>query len=285
MAKVIVVGGGFAGVWAALAASSQRMRAARPLDIAVVSRDRWLTIKPRLYEEDVSDTRVPLDDVLRPAGVERVEGHVRELDGHAHRITLADGRVLRYDRLVLAAGSAVERAAIPGARDAFAVDSYQEAVALQEHLTMLPLRPNAPGRFTAVVIGSGLTGIEVATSMARRMRRAAASAGADRLSRVVLLERGPTIAPDLGEHARVGGVLESHVETGRAFEGSFEIEGRPLQIGSEDQALRFDIESAGQADSNAIKYFVGVGLNQSPKTRDEPCHRRGRIGRCAERLL
>lgn len=203
MAKVVVVGGGFAGVWAALAASAQRRRAARPLDIVLVSRDPWLTIRPRLYEDDISDTRVPLDDVLGPAGVERVEGDMRQLDRRAHEIVLADGTVTRYDRLVFATGSVVDRAAIPGAPHAFAVDTYMEAIALQDHLTKLPSRPDdAPGRFTAVVIGAGFTGIEVATSLASRMRRVAASAGARGLARVVLVERAPSIAPDLGEHAR-----------------------------------------------------------------------------------
>lgn len=203
MSKVVVLGGGFAGVWAALAASAQRRRAARSLDIAVVSRDPWLTIRPRLYEDDVSDTRIPLDAVLGPAGVERIEGDVRQVDGRAHEVVLANGTVTRYDRLVIATGSVVQRAAIPGAPRAFAVDTYQEAIALRDHLASLPSRrDDASGRFTAVVIGAGFTGIEVATSMASRMRRVAASAGARRLARVVLVERAPAIAPDLGEQAR-----------------------------------------------------------------------------------
>ena len=203
MSKLVVVGGGFAGVWAALAASAQRSRTARPLDIALVSRDPWLTIRPRLYEDDPREARVPLDDVLGPAGVVRVEGDVRRLDSRAHEIVLADGTVTRYDRLVLAAGSVVEHTGIPGAPYAFAVDTYRQAVALQEHLTALPSRRgDVRGRFTAVVIGAGFTGIEIATSLASRMRRVAASAGARGAARVVLVERAPAIAPDLGEHAR-----------------------------------------------------------------------------------
>ena len=203
MSKMVVVGGGFAGVWAALAASAERRRAARPLDITLVSRDPWLTIRPRLYEDDVSDARVPLDDVLGPAGVERVEADVRQLNWRAHEIVLGDDSVMSYDRLVLAAGSVVQRATVPGAPHAFAVDTYKEAIALREHLAMLPSRRGDDSeRFTAVVIGAGFTGIEVATSLASHMRRVAASAGAPGLARVVLVERAPAIAPDLGEHAR-----------------------------------------------------------------------------------
>ncbi|HEX6943039.1 MAG TPA: FAD-dependent oxidoreductase [Gemmatimonadaceae bacterium] len=203
MSKVVVVGGGFAGVWAALAASAQGRRHARQLDITVVSRDPWLTIRPRLYENDISGTRVPLDDVLGPAGVERVESEVRRLNWRAHEIVLGDGTALRYDRLVLAPGSVVQRAAIPGAAHAFAVDTWREAMTLQDHLDALRPRPNdTSGRATAVVIGAGFTGIEVATSLASRMRRVGAAAGARQFARVVLLERAPAIAPDLGDDAR-----------------------------------------------------------------------------------
>ena len=203
MPKLVVVGGGFAGVWAALAASAGGRVGARPLDIALVSRDPWLTIRPRLYEDDLTDTRVHLDDVLEPAGVDRVEGDVGHLDTHAHEIGLTDGTVIQYERLVLAAGSVVQRAGIPGALHALAVDTYQEAVALQNHLTTLITRQREyPGRFTIAVIGAGFTGIEVATSVASRLRRLAASAATPSLARVVLLERAPVIAPDLGDHAR-----------------------------------------------------------------------------------
>lgn len=203
MSKVVVIGGGFAGVWAAMAASAQRRRAGLPLDIALVSRDPWLTIRPRLYEGDVSGTRVALDDVLGPAGVERVEGEVQQLNWRAHNVVFADGTTMRYDRLVFAAGSVVQRAAIPGADHAFTVDTWQEATALQNHLDALPRSPSdKAGHFTAVVIGAGFTGIEVATSLASRMRRIAAAAGFRQLARVVLLERAPVIAPDLGDDAR-----------------------------------------------------------------------------------
>jgi len=94
MPSIVIVGGGFAGVWAALAAAElRRMRRARSRDISihVVSRDSWLTIRPRLYESSLDDVRVPLDEVLAPAGVEYIRGNVTRIDTVGRVVVVADG--------------------------------------------------------------------------------------------------------------------------------------------------------------------------------------------------
>jgi NADH:quinone reductase (non-electrogenic) len=210
MKKLVIAGGGFAGVWAALAASNLRRRhgaVAKDFRISLVSRDPWLTIRPRLYEDVLDDVRVPLDEVLGPAGVERIQGDITRIDAAARAIVVTGGghdRALQYDRLVLAAGSRAHRAAIPGAEHALSVDTYREAAALGRHLAALPSMEAAPedGRFTAVIVGAGFTGIEVATSLVARLRALAARAHAAERVRVVVVERGPAVAPDLGAGAR-----------------------------------------------------------------------------------
>jgi NADH:quinone reductase (non-electrogenic) len=207
MANLVIVGGGFAGVWAALAASSLRQRAGNPtLTIRVVNRDPSLTIRPRLYEPSLEDTRVPLDDVLAPAGVELIPGEVTRIDRREHRVAIrADGdtRVLPYDRLILAAGSHLHIPAIPGRDLASSVDTYAAAAALARHLASLGTGPTSSGEGTAVVVGAGFTGIEVATTLVPRLHRITPRA------RVVVVERAATVAPDLGPDA------SAHVE--RAF--------------------------------------------------------------------
>jgi len=211
MKELVIVGGGFAGVWAALGAMrAQRQIAPRAADVAVtlVSRDSWLTIRPRLYEASLDDVRVPLDAVLGPAGVARVEGEVRRIDPSSREVTIdgsSGARVLRYDRLILAAGSTLHRQAIHGIEHAFAVDGYADALALQRHLAALPARPPTTGsdaRFTAVVAGAGFTGVEVATELVPRLRTLAAGVGAGDRARVVLVDGASMVAPDLGEDAR-----------------------------------------------------------------------------------
>lgn len=205
MSRLVIVGGGFAGVWAALQASATRRRAARDdLEITLVSRDPWLTIRPRLYEGSLDGVRVPLDEVLEPAGVRRIEAEARHIVPESRTVTLGpDDRPLAYHALILAAGSAVQRAAIPGAERAFAVDTYKEADALQAHLTALrQRRGDTLGRSTAVVVGAGFTGIEVATTLVSRLRRVASADRTGEPVRVVLVERAPVLVPDLGDSAR-----------------------------------------------------------------------------------
>ena len=227
MQKLVVVGGGFAGVWAAVAAARTARRQGRgpsDLEVTLVSRDPWLTIRPRLYEASLDGVRVRLDDVLRPAGVERVEGNVTRIDTRARTIGIegyAGAHELPWDRLVLAAGSHLRRPDVPGAERAFSVDTFSEATRLRRHLVSLASGGSASGhegRFTAVVVGAGFTGIEVATELVPQLRVAAARSGATDRVRVILVDRAPAVASDLGPGAR------AHVED--ALE-SLGIETRP----------------------------------------------------------
>ncbi|WP_247530121.1 FAD-dependent oxidoreductase [Bradyrhizobium sp. 199] len=62
------------------------------------------------------------------------------------------------------------RPAIPGlAEHGFDVDTYAAALRLEDHLVSLGRRVPAPGRSTVVVVGAGITGIEVAAEMPARL--------------------------------------------------------------------------------------------------------------------
>src|ERR1700730_3824635 len=106
MARILVLGAGFAGLWSAVGA-------ARALDefgigrddvqVTVVTRDTWHAIRVRNYEPDLTQVRVALDDVLEPIGVERVAGEVADIDfQHRQVACLIRGtrHLLDYDRLV-----------------------------------------------------------------------------------------------------------------------------------------------------------------------------------------
>ena len=203
MKHLVIVGGGFAGVWAALQAAEVRRRArSTKFDITLVSRDPWLTIRPRLYEDSLDDVRVPLATVFSREDVEIIEADARSIDSHSRSIALDIG-TLRYDKLVLAAGSSAQRIAVPGAERAFSVDTFREATALHQHLEALPQADaTVDSRYTAVVIGAGFTGIELATTLVSRLRRIASATGDKQTANVVLLERSPLLVPDLGPGAR-----------------------------------------------------------------------------------
>mgnify|MGYP000862508013 CR=1 FL=1 len=145
--SIVVVGGGFAGLWAALAAArhldllgvtNQQVR------VTLINRDPWHCIRVRNYEADISGARLPLAELLEPAGVQLIVGDVAGIDLERRVVSIErerKGERVPYDRLVLAAGSKLARPAIPGlAEHAFAIDTWNEAAALQAHVRALRCR-------------------------------------------------------------------------------------------------------------------------------------------------
>jgi len=153
--------------------------------------------------------RVPLDQLLDSIDVELVVGDATRVDTAARTVAVdstVTGATLEYDRLIVAAGSRLRRPDIAGANEhAFSVDTYHEAMALDGHLATLSARDAGDagaGRFTAVIVGAGFTGLEVGTTMLSRLRSIAALAGAGEQPAVVLVERAEMVAPDLGSNPR-----------------------------------------------------------------------------------
>jgi NADH dehydrogenase len=200
----VVVGAGFAGVWAAAAAVRTAAELGREEDVTVtvVASGEDMVIRPRLYEDDPSRMRVALDRVLGPIGVRRVRAEITGVDVDAHRVTGRDHDgnpvELAYDKLVLATGSTLVSPQLPGAEHLFDVDTIEAADALHQHIAQLSRDPQRPGAFTAVVVGGGFTGLEVATELPSRLRAVAG----EHLVRVVMLDRADVVGRALGDGPR-----------------------------------------------------------------------------------
>ena len=141
---------------------------------------------------------------------------------------------LHYDQLVLCAGSALQLPVGARTGSVHAVDSYEQAVALQAAIAGLGDRFDADYR--AIVVGAGFTGVEVAAELAGTLRAAAIAAGrTPPPAPVELLGAGHEVAPEFGPAARtvIRGALEKLgvvIRTG--VTGSFEDDGS-LRIGDE----------------------------------------------------
>ena len=62
--------------------------------VTLVDRSAWHSIRVRNYEADLDETRVPLDQMLRPIGVKRVEAEVTDIDFARRRVLLSGGRAV-----------------------------------------------------------------------------------------------------------------------------------------------------------------------------------------------
>ncbi len=194
MSEVLVLGSGFAGLWSALGAARRVDElGAGSVAISVISSQPFHDIRVRNYEADLTPCRIPLRDVLDPAGVGHITADVTAIDPISHAVTTSVG-THNYDRLVIALGSQVVKPDLPGLREfAFDVDTFDGAMKLQRHLANLADGPHTQTAATAVVVGAGLTGIETACELPARLPAPA---------RVVLVDHNPHVGSDMGTSAR-----------------------------------------------------------------------------------
>ncbi|HEY1841279.1 MAG TPA: FAD-dependent oxidoreductase [Mycobacterium sp.] len=208
MKDVVVLGSGFAGLWAAVGAARRLDELRIPVGdvgVTVISSQPFHDIRVRNYETDLSACRISLSDVLDPVGVTHITGDVTAIDTAARTVTTAgaDGVGSQdYDRLVFALGSSVARPDLPGLRQfGFDVDTYDHAIRLRRHLTALADGPPASGVATVVVVGAGLTGIETACELPGRLL--GLFSGRDECTpRVLLIDHNPFVGSDMGDSAR-----------------------------------------------------------------------------------
>ncbi|KKY88644.1 pyridine nucleotide-disulfide oxidoreductase [Enterobacter cloacae] len=200
--QLLIVGSGFAGMWAAVSAARvAELSGSDDLQIAVLAPAAELRVRPRFYEENVAGLRAPLSDLYAELDVEFIAGHAERIDTIEKTVWYRaqdGGTSLRnYDRVILATGSQIRRPAINGlAEYAFDIDQMESAQIFEKHLDELVNQPASLARNTVVVCGGGFTGIELATELPARLR---ARLGDDTQTRVIVVERGDKIGGRFSE--------------------------------------------------------------------------------------
>ncbi|WP_395279427.1 NAD(P)/FAD-dependent oxidoreductase [Enterobacter bugandensis] len=194
--QILIVGSGFAGMWAAVSAARlSEQQGNNSLEIAVLAPLPELRVRPRFYEEKVSTLVAPLTDLFAELDITFIAGYAEQIDTTAktvlYRMSNGAHATASYDRLILATGSQTKRPPIAGLADyAFDIDQLESAQVFERHLDSLALRPSTPERNTVVVCGGGFTGIELATELPARLRT---RFGDNTEIKIVVVERGPVI--------------------------------------------------------------------------------------------
>ena len=204
--RVVVVGGGFAGLAAARALGGVAV------DVVLVDRHNHHVFQPLLYQVATAglspaDIAAPIRWILRrQANVRVLLDDVIGVDPVARRVDLRDSPPLDYTALIVATG--VTHAYFghdDWAAHAPGLKTLDDAVAIRRRVLLAfeaAEREPDPVRqrelLTFVVIGGGPTGVEMAGAIAEIARQALTDefdAMAPETARVLLLEGGPSILP------------------------------------------------------------------------------------------
>jgi NADH:ubiquinone reductase (H+-translocating) len=175
---LVVIGGGFAGLWCT------RALASAPLAITLVDRANHHLFQPLLYQVataglSAGDIAAPLRHILRGQRNVTVRlGEVSAIDTAAQRVSLADGATLAYDFLLVASGATHAyfghdewAAHAPGLK------TLDDAMTLRRRILLaFEQAENASNHaerdawLTFAVVGAGPTGVELAGTLAEIAR-------------------------------------------------------------------------------------------------------------------
>jgi NADH dehydrogenase len=272
--EVIVVGGGFGGLYAARA-----LRGA-PVHVTIVDRRNHHLFQPLLYQVataalNPADIAAPIRSVFRGAkNVSVVLAEAVAVDATARRVVLVDGE-LSYDYLVLASGATHSYFGHDGwAPLAPGLKSIEDALEIRRRVLlayeMAERERDAERRrewMTFVIVGGGPTGVELAGALAEISRQALSREFQNidpSHARIILIESVPRVLPPYSEYlsAKARAQLERlgvDVWTGARVTG---IEAGVVHLGTERILARTVIWAAGVAASPLAR-TLGVPLDRA----------------------
>jgi NADH:quinone reductase (non-electrogenic) len=214
---VLILGGGFAGLYAAL--HLEKTLARDPgVEITLVNRENFFLFTPMLHEVAASDLDIthivnPVRKLLKR--VKFFDGEATKIDLNSRTVTVTHGlkephpHELKYDHLVLSLGSITNFFNTPGLqRHAVTMKSLGDAIELRnrmiQHLEEADFECCLAVRgplLTFVIAGGGFAGVETAASMNDFLREAVKFYPhlKEDMLRLVLVQSGPFLLPELGE--------------------------------------------------------------------------------------
>lgn len=279
---VLIVGGGFAGLWAA------RALARAPVRITLLDRGNHHLFQPLLYQVATAglsspDIAAPLRHILRKQeNVTVLMGEAIAVDSAQNIVRMADGDTLGYDFLLLASGATHAyfghddwAAHAPGLK------TLDDALLIRRRILSAFERAEASddeaerkAQLTFAIVGGGPTGVELAGTLAeiarqtlkREFRRID-----PRQARVLLLEAGPRVLSTFPESlsAKAQQQLERlgvEVRTGSAVT---RIDAGSVTLGDERIATHTVLWAAGVAASPVAR-SLGVTLDRAGRVPVEP---------------
>jgi len=214
--RILILGGGFAGLYAAL--HFEKTLARDPdIEVTLVNRENFFLFTPMLHEVAASD--LDMTHIVNPIRkffqhVQFFEGDVESIDLSGRKVAVSHGindhrHELRYDHLLITLGSVTNFFNLPGlAERALTMKSLGDAIHLRNRLIQNLeeadfecSRQQREPLLTFVVAGGGFAGVETIAGVNDFIREAVEFYPhlAEENIRMVLVHPGAVILPELGE--------------------------------------------------------------------------------------
>lgn len=193
--NVVIVGGGFAGVKAAIELSDRSQ-----FNVTLISTHHEMRIYGSLYHTVAGGSKkvsmIPLTEIFEHRNITVIFDTVTAIDRDQHLIITEQGKSYPYTALVLALGVQTCYFNIEGlAEYSFGIKSLEEADELKNHLHSQLVNEKL-ANLHYVVVGGGPTGVELAGVLPSYLKQIAQYHGlSNRKIHVDLVEAAPRLLP------------------------------------------------------------------------------------------
>jgi len=198
--KVLVVGGGFGGVKAALELCKDDR-----FNVTLLDDDHELRYYPTLYRTATGGARrnssIPFDRIFQGRNITFATGVAKTLDRKAKNVTTEDGKQYPYEILILALGVVTNYFGIPGLPEySYSIKSQDEVARFKKHLHQQLIDERKPD-LNYVIVGAGPTGIELAGALPDYLKQVMKRHGLPkRKVHIDLIEAAPRLLMRMPKH-------------------------------------------------------------------------------------
>ncbi|MBI2473052.1 FAD-dependent oxidoreductase [Candidatus Uhrbacteria bacterium] len=163
---VVIIGGGFAGVFTAKHLLSRRV------PVVLISETNHFTFTPLLHEVATGalishDATFEYEHFFHDKPFRFIRGRVTSIDREQKQVLIGDKK-LGYDFLVIATGSVTNFYSVKGVEHAFVLKNIDDAIALKR--AILTRAQDMDRHVSVSVVGGGPTGLELVFDIDRMLR-------------------------------------------------------------------------------------------------------------------